>query len=77
MEKQYCLIAEFKKKDKKKVVKLIEKTIEVSIEDNFMFADEDECITIFDLTHKEANILFNKLTDKNYITNCTSQEMGN
>ena len=74
--KEYTITAEFKKKNRNKALKLIEKTLGVSIEDAYMFAPEKESITIFGLTKKEENILFKKLSGKKYITDCSSQLMA-
>ena len=74
--KEYTITAEFKKKNRNKALKFIEKTLEVSIENEFMFAAEEESITIFGLTKDEEGFLMDKLSGKKYITDCSSQLMA-
>ena len=74
--KEYTITAEFKKKNREKALKLIEKILGVSIEDEFMFAAEKESVTIFGLTKKEEGLLMDKLLFNKYITDCSSQLMA-
>lgn len=68
-------MAEFKKKNQAKAIKLIEDDLQVSSKDDSMFSIEDEHITVYGLTDKEQDLLFNKLSKTKFITNCSSQEM--
>jgi len=75
VENGYTITVEFNKKDKGGVINMIEKTLQVSISDESMFAVGESDIEIYGLTEKEQDILTDKFEKSHIITNYQSQEM--